>query len=111
MLSNEFGRALLVIDAITVSDGGSGPVVPVLSQGAQRWEIPPGATATSDPLPLSGLALNRVTGSENPSEILGQLTANGQVWLVNSSGVFFGPNAQVNVAGLVVHRRRWPRDV
>jgi hypothetical protein len=79
VLSNEFGRAPLVIDEIMVSDrddddddgdgdrdgdGGSATVLPALYHGAKRWEIPAGATATSDPIPLSGLALSRVTGGE-----------------------------------------------
>src|SRR5690606_28192186 len=48
----------------------------------------------------SAIALNRVLGSD-PSQILGGLEANGQVWLLNPNGVLFGKNAQVNVGGLV----------
>ena len=48
----------------------------------------------------SSVALNRVTGS-NPSEIMGSLSANGQVFLLNPNGVLFGTDAQVNVGGLV----------
>ena len=46
------------------------------------------------------VALNRVTGGA-PSQIFGDLSANGQVWLVNNSGVVFGKGATVNVGGLV----------
>jgi filamentous hemagglutinin family protein len=46
------------------------------------------------------IALNRITGS-SPSEFLGSLTANGQVFILNPNGVLFGAGSQVNVGGLV----------
>ncbi|MCL5060088.1 MAG: filamentous hemagglutinin N-terminal domain-containing protein [Candidatus Thermoplasmatota archaeon] len=46
------------------------------------------------------VALNRVTGAD-PSVILGRLSANGQVFLVNPNGVVFGRSAVVDVASLV----------
>ncbi|HED0221177.1 TPA: filamentous hemagglutinin N-terminal domain-containing protein [Salmonella enterica subsp. enterica serovar Muenchen] len=48
----------------------------------------------------SAVALNRVTGGHE-SQILGTLTANGQVMLVNPAGVMFGKGARVNTAGLL----------
>ncbi|MDN6875676.1 YDG domain-containing protein [Pseudomonas citronellolis] len=47
------------------------------------------------------VALNRVVGGGNASQILGKLDANGQVWLLNPNGVVIGQGAQVNVGGLV----------
>ncbi|WP_269532027.1 filamentous hemagglutinin N-terminal domain-containing protein [Chitinimonas sp. BJYL2] len=44
--------------------------------------------------------LNRVIGTE-PSQILGQMQANGRVFVVNGNGVFFGAGARVDVGGLV----------
>ncbi|MCK5002970.1 MAG: filamentous hemagglutinin N-terminal domain-containing protein [Gammaproteobacteria bacterium] len=48
----------------------------------------------------SSVALNRVIGG-NPSEILGNLSANGQVFLVNPNGIYFGQHAMVDVGGIV----------
>ncbi|MBE0596144.1 MAG: filamentous hemagglutinin N-terminal domain-containing protein [Desulfuromonadales bacterium] len=48
----------------------------------------------------SAVALNRVTGAD-ASVIQGALNANGQVFLVNPSGVLFSSTAQVNVGALV----------
>jgi filamentous hemagglutinin family protein len=51
--------------------------------------------------PNSGsIALNRVRGPR-ATQFDGSLQANGQVWIVNPNGVFFGQGAQVNVGGLV----------
>nr|WP_304627467.1 filamentous hemagglutinin N-terminal domain-containing protein [Pseudomonas congelans] len=48
----------------------------------------------------SATALNRVLGAD-PSSILGNLNANGKVFLVNPNGIVFGQGASVNVGGLV----------
>ncbi|EBK1009883.1 filamentous hemagglutinin N-terminal domain-containing protein [Salmonella enterica] len=48
----------------------------------------------------SSVALNRVTGASG-SQIMGTLTANGQVFILNPNGVLFGKDARVSVAGLV----------
>src|SRR5690606_32909642 len=49
----------------------------------------------------SSIAVNRVNGSANPTEIQGTLNANGQVWILNPNGVLFGKNAKIDVAGIV----------
>jgi filamentous hemagglutinin family protein len=48
----------------------------------------------------SSVALNRILDT-SPSQIFGQLSANGQVFLLNPSGILFGPTARVDVGGLV----------
>ena len=45
-------------------------------------------------------ALNRIS-NQSPSQIMGLLSANGQVFLLNQAGIIFGKNATVNVGGLV----------
>lgn len=67
----------------------------------QNFSIPSGESVRFiQPGALSAV-LNRVTGVD-PSIILGALRANGQVFLVNPNGVFFGPGSTVDVSGLVV---------
>jgi hypothetical protein len=48
----------------------------------------------------SSTALNRVQGSK-VSEILGRLSANGNVFLINPNGIIFGQSSRVDVNGLV----------
>ena len=48
----------------------------------------------------SSVTLNRVLSSD-PSQIFGRISANGQVFLTNSSGVYFAPGSSVDVGGLV----------
>lgn len=48
----------------------------------------------------SAVALNRVN-SADPSQILGKLSANGNIILVNPNGVFFGKDSVVDVNGLI----------
>jgi filamentous hemagglutinin family protein len=49
---------------------------------------------------VQAIALNRIF-DQNPSQIFGSLQANGTVILLNQNGVLFGPNAQINVGGLI----------
>lgn len=52
----------------------------------------PGATS---------VALNRIHQAD-PSRILGTLSANGQVYLINQNGFLFGPHSTVNTNSLIV---------
>src|SRR5215471_17712826 len=50
----------------------------------------------------SWIALNRVTDpSGRPSQILGSIRAEGQVYLINQNGIIFGGTSQVNVNSLI----------
>lgn len=48
----------------------------------------------------TSIVLNRIQ-SGNATQILGQLTSNGTVVIVNANGVVFGAGAQVDVGGIV----------
>ncbi len=48
----------------------------------------------------SAVILNRVVG-QDPSILLGQLLANGNVFLLNPNGIVFGPGSITNVGGLL----------
>src|SRR5262245_32560420 len=54
---------------------------------------------------VHAIALNRIF-DQNPSQIMGSLRANGSLILLNQNGIIFGPNAQVNVGGLIVSSLR-----
>ncbi|MEI8293617.1 MAG: filamentous hemagglutinin family protein [bacterium] len=47
------------------------------------------------------VAFNRVTGSTAPSQILGRINADGQVYVLNQNGIIFGAGSQVNARALV----------
>ncbi|WP_233022236.1 filamentous haemagglutinin family protein [Rhodopseudomonas boonkerdii] len=47
------------------------------------------------------VALNRVDRNAGPSQILGQIKADGQVYVINQSGIIFGGNSQINVGSLI----------
>ncbi|UGY05985.1 filamentous haemagglutinin family protein [Bradyrhizobium quebecense] len=46
-------------------------------------------------------ALNRVVGNTGPSQILGRITAPGQVLVINQNGIIFGGASQINVGSLI----------
>jgi len=88
----------------SVSSGGSTMTVNQQSQSLilnwQGFSIGSGETVRFVQPSTSAVALNRVIGN-SASSIYGSLSANGQVFLVNPSGVLFGAGAQVDVGGLV----------
>jgi filamentous hemagglutinin family protein len=88
------------------SIASSGNVVTVTQgteQAAINWQsfsIGSSAAVNFQQPNASAVILNRVVGGEQ-SVIEGALNANGQVFLLNASGVLFGKGASVNTAGLV----------
>lgn len=89
--------------ATVESSGATLTVNQTTSRTAIEWQsfsIGASESVTFNQPDASSIALNRVMG-QNPSEILGSLSANGQVFLLNPNGVLFGADAQVNVGGLL----------
>lgn len=66
----------------------------------QQFNIAPGEVTRFVQPSAAALALNRIA-DVSPSRIFGSLQANGSVILLNPNGVLFGPNAQINVNGLI----------
>jgi filamentous hemagglutinin family protein len=88
----------------TIKSGAGVTTINQSSQNAvinwQSFNIAPGEAVRFVQPNSNSVALNRVLGSD-PSSILGSLSANGKVFLVNPNGILFGKGAQVNVGGLV----------
>ncbi|WP_172593957.1 YDG domain-containing protein [Candidatus Rickettsiella viridis] len=72
-----------------------------LSLNWNQFDIAPKETVNFAQPGRNAIAVNRVLGSNQASQIQGHLNANGQVWLINPNGVVFGKNSTVNVGGLL----------
>jgi filamentous hemagglutinin family protein len=67
----------------------------------KSFNIAVGETTTFVQPSATSIVFNQIGGA-SPSQIYGNLNANGIVVLLNSSGFYFGPNSFVSAAGLVV---------
>jgi filamentous hemagglutinin family protein len=65
----------------------------------QSFNIGKDASVTVAQPSSSSVLLNRI-GGDAPSQIFGRLSANGQIVLVNPSGITFGKDGSVSAAGL-----------
>ncbi|MHB1948150.1 MAG: MBG domain-containing protein, partial [Gammaproteobacteria bacterium] len=65
------------------------------------YNINPNQTTQYIQPSTKAIILNRIDAGSGPSMILGKLSANGQVWLVNPAGIVFGSGSHVDVAGLL----------
>ncbi|MGD3335005.1 filamentous hemagglutinin N-terminal domain-containing protein [Xanthomonas citri pv. citri] len=89
---------------INAASGTTRVVDQTSSRMALTWsafDIGSAATMTFNQPTTTSVVLNLVQGG-NPTQIFGNLTANGQVFLLNSNGVLLGSTANINVGGLVV---------
>ncbi|MFC6283734.1 MULTISPECIES: two-partner secretion domain-containing protein [Polaromonas] len=64
------------------------------------FSVGSGATVDISQPNSSAALLARVTGSD-PSQILGQVRANGALWLINQAGIMVGPGARIDVARFI----------
>ena len=67
----------------------------------KSFNIDPGELTEFQLPDSSGVTLNRVVGSQDPSRIQGTLKSNGTVMLVNPDGILFGEGSVVDVGGLL----------
>ncbi|MGC3960030.1 MAG: filamentous hemagglutinin N-terminal domain-containing protein [Verrucomicrobiota bacterium] len=67
----------------------------------QSFNIGAGQTTSFIQPSATSVVWNRINDA-SPSQIYGNLTANGVVVLMNQNGFYFGPNSFVSAAGLVV---------
>lgn len=104
VLANPTGPAVVGGNATVSGLGTSHVTINQASQQAiinwQSFNIAPNEVTQFIQPNASAIALNRIF-DQNPSQILGSLRANGTVMLLNRNGIVFGPNAQVNVGGLI----------
>ncbi len=66
----------------------------------QSFSIAQGETTTFVQESANSAVLNRVLG-QDPSLLLGNLSSNGKVFLINPSGILVGQGARIDVAGMV----------
>ncbi|WP_188945369.1 two-partner secretion domain-containing protein, partial [Polymorphobacter multimanifer] len=98
------GGGVVVAGSATISAANAALTINQSSQNAvvnwQSFGIATGESVTFAQPNAQSVTLNRVLG-QDPSAIMGQMSANGRVFIVNPNGILFGRNAQVNVGGLV----------
>lgn len=103
VLANPAGGVVSGGTAVISTDGNTLNIDQSSNRAVIDWRsfnIDSGETTAFHQPSSSSITLNRVN-DVNPSNILGNLTANGKIILINPNGVFFGPNSKVDVAGLV----------
>jgi filamentous hemagglutinin family protein len=103
-LANPTGGQVAAGQASIANHGANGMVITQSSQSAiinwQQFNIGAGQYVQFLQPSSSSVVLNRVIGG-SPSSILGSLTANGQVFLVNTNGVYFGKGSSIDTQGFL----------
>ncbi|MHB8583704.1 MAG: two-partner secretion domain-containing protein, partial [Gammaproteobacteria bacterium] len=88
------------------SIGNPNPTTTLINQQSNRlvidwtsFNVAANETVQFNQPSVSAAALNRIL-SQDPSQIFGNIIANGQIYLLNPNGIIFGKTATVNVGGL-----------
>jgi filamentous hemagglutinin family protein len=104
VLANPTGPDVVGGQAAVSGLGTSHVTIDQASQHAvinwQQFNIAPNEVTQFNQPNVQSIALNRIF-DQSPSQIFGSLRANGSVILLNRNGILFGPNAQVDVGGLI----------
>ncbi|MDB5852197.1 MAG: filamentous hemagglutinin N-terminal protein [Herminiimonas sp.] len=104
------GQAVAGAGTVALTQGPTGPVMTVTQSTPKlviNWtsfNTVTGETVTFAQPSRSSIVLNRVL-DQSQTRFLGSLNANGQVFVVNPSGILFGVGSQVTVGGLVASSR------
>jgi filamentous hemagglutinin family protein len=100
LFANPTGMTV-VSGSATAQQSGSQLNVTTSSSALLNWSsfnIQQGETTTFIQPSASSVVLNEIGGA-NPSQIFGNLNANGTVILANANGFYFGPNSMISVGG------------
>ena len=92
----------VVAGSATIATAASGTVVTAGDNSVLRWnsfDVGTGETVRFVQPGADSRVLNWIGGA-TPSQINGSLLANGQVYLMNPSGVYFGRTAVIDVGAL-----------
>ncbi|MDB5824639.1 MAG: filamentous hemagglutinin N-terminal protein [Herminiimonas sp.] len=97
------GGAVVAGQAALSQTANSLNVVQTTKNAILNWNtfnIGSGATVNFQQPNTSSATLNRVI-TNDPSSLMGRLSANGKVWLINPAGIMVGKDARIDVAGFV----------
>jgi filamentous hemagglutinin len=87
--------AVATQNALTITQSGNSAIL-----NWSSFNIGANGSVTFKQPSASAIALNRIFQG-SPSQIFGNLTANGQVYLINLNGFLFGPTSTINVGSLI----------
>ncbi|NBV76215.1 MAG: filamentous hemagglutinin N-terminal domain-containing protein, partial [Methylococcaceae bacterium] len=99
--------------AAYTQSGHLGTIKQTTDKAILEWKsfnIGSGDKVVFDQPNATSVALNNIHQSD-PSQIMGSLKANGQIYLVNQNGFVFGKDSQVNVNSFVASTLGISRDV